>query len=299
MKKQMLFKLCISVGLISLMSCSQSNSPKSSDQAIARNIIGGTEADSSFQKENGVVLIVTFSEDPPLLPGDEPTRNVSICTGTLISKDVVLTALHCFLTPNITNVLVGFVTKMADATQAEIIPAINLAVNQEFNGFSAGLPGNDIALLKLASTAPADFKVAKLPNKDSKLTVKGDTLMLAGYGGDIAIVNKLVTDPITGQESVVRIPNTQGEKLLRYVDVKVTAVSSELKEITIDQEGGKKGACHGDSGGPAFLKQADGSNLLVGVTSRATNQIGNCDQQAIYTDVAAQLDWITKSMVGF
>ena len=68
------------------------------------------------------------------------------------------------------------------------------------------------------------------------------------------------------------------------------------EEITLDQSQGR-GACHGDSGGPAYVKDAvSGKNILVGVTSRGTNPQGLCDRQAIYTGVMGYAQWIANGV---
>ena len=65
--------------------------------------------------------------------------------------------------------------------------------------------------------------------------------------------------------------------------------------MKIDNTNGK-GACHGDSGGPAYVQDKNGNVFLAGVTSRAdeaTDPEGKCIGKTIYTKVQPYLTWIS------
>lgn len=252
-----------------------------SDQA---QIVGGTLASSQLQKQNGIVQLKISS-----------LQGVATCTGSLIEKNIVLTAAHCLADPTITDVAVLFGLDDKSITQDQVIFGISGKVHESFKPTDDKMKvWNDIALLKLEKDAPVDFKLAQLPAADRlpKLD-RGSKLMLAGFGITNALVRKVVKDK-KGQQKIVELPST-GDGVLRQVDqIVVTAVSLDKKEITLDQTR-LKGACHGDSGGPAYLKQSDGTLLLVGVTSRGTEKLGNCNAQAVYSGVSGHLTWISDN----
>jgi endonuclease G len=53
-----------------------------------------------------------------------------------------------------------------------------------------------------------------------------------------------------------------------------------------------KDTCNGDSGGPAYLRQA-GGYVVAGLTSRATRSAAvNCGDGGIYVRPSAFRDWI-------
>jgi secreted trypsin-like serine protease len=56
-------------------------------------------------------------------------------------------------------------------------------------------------------------------------------------------------------------------------------------EISFSSTDGS-GACHGDSGGPAFAT-IKGQKVIVGITSRTTDKSGGCHKDSVYTNVAA------------
>ena len=274
-----LIKLIPLLSVLSLLSaCSQN---KASDQeALAGNIIGGVESTASFQKENGVVALLTFSDEDGNATKPEEL-DVSICTGNLVARRVILTARHC-VAPGTKGILATFGTNI-NAQNVGMIPVVDLEANSEV----------DMVLLVLEADAPAEFKLTKLPGANSPHV--GSKLTLAGYGVTDPIVNQIGLDPITGEVAITPMPGERSSGVLHQVsNIEVLAMSEGRKEFAVS--GATAGACHGDSGGPAYLVQPNGNHLLVGITSRTTSPIGNCDAPTIYGTVATQAAWITAGL---
>ncbi len=255
-------------------------------------IIGGATADSQFQKQHGIVQLKLITR-----------TGRATCTGTLVSRNVVMTAAHCVLLPGLKDVAVMFTLTDLLANQENIIFATGVVVHEGYVGLKSetNVVGdsdiwNDIALIRLAKDAPADFKTAQLPPLGSKVSMlKGHRVILAGYGITNAMVRREVKQP-DGSTRVSELPS-EGTGTLRKVEqIVVTKVTKDQKEITLDQRK-FRGACHGDSGGPAFVKLKNGSLLQVGVTSRGTEKLGNCNQGAIYTGVIGQTEWIQNAIL--
>ncbi len=265
------------------------------------HIVGGVSANSTFQKQNGIVALAITSRG--LFAG-----GLSICTGTLIDKRIVLTAAHCLQASpgsKITKIDVYFIPNiqksLSSGSLKNSIAADKIAPNADYlkdvtDETIDTATWNDIALIRLKSNAPSYFKLAQLPKaSDTLRLVETNKLILSGFGIATPIVNKTEINPKTGEVKVVPVQEkSETSGVLRKIEN--IAVLPELndKEILLDQSN-SIGACHGDSGGPAFLKQEDGSLLQVGVTSRGTNFIGNCNEKAIYNSVTAHLDWIEKT----
>lgn len=252
------------------------------------NIVGGVLADANYQAENGIVGILITSQN---FLGME---SQSICTGTLVDKKLILTAAHCIAEPGLTSVIVFFAKDMQEATPERLRFALTGTVHEQFqaeikpNDPNAGNANwHDIAMLVLNEDAPADVKLAKLAPAGTALK-KGQTLTLAGFGITNAVIRKEVKK---GGKTVVQEIAGVGDGTLRKVDgIVIANMVNNDHEIVLDQK--KKGACHGDSGGPALLKTADGSSLQVGVTSRGLEKLGNCNTQSVYTSTIAHMDWI-------
>lgn len=295
--------------------CGLQSNKKSVISTSAQNtsgIFGGVNADSTFQQENGIVGLTMVMKSPL-------GYGLGTCSGTLIDKKVILTAAHCISGSNgmqVVAVAISFKTDIqefqknffnldeAGMNAAGVIFVDTVAAHPDYmKGIDpqndpnyATKPWNDVALLRLSTDAPVNFKLAQLPtNTDIALFAKQSKLTLSGFGISTPIANEIVIDPKTGQAKVVSVEEKVPSAgiLRRADDLVVTDIAAGNLEFTI--ESSQKGSCHGDSGGPAFLARADGTLFQVGVADRTSNQIGNCNEFMIYTGVIGQLGWITSA----
>jgi len=170
--------------------------------------------------------------------GPEKISTVGLngCTGTIIARDLILTAAHCY-----ENSLQGGYVLFGIQFSGRDRKIINIAgstVNQGYTG-----PHNDVALLKLASDIPAGYKPVKLLPSSIALN-SGDAVRQAGYGSD----NR---------------PNSFGT--LRTVD---SRYMGKTRSGGLSVRNGSTAACSGDSGGPLYV-QKNGEWYTAGITSTA------------------------------
>lgn len=170
--------------------------------------------------------------------GPERVSTVGLngCTGTIIAEDLILTAAHCYFNA-ISGGYVVFGTSFSSSMR-QVIRIAAAAVNRNYSG-----PGNDIAVLLLASPIPEGYQAVPLYPRGQPI-FKGDRVRLAGYGSD-------------------NTPDSFG--LLRSVD---SYIQRRANDGSIYVENGRTAACSGDSGGPLYLLR-DGQWYTVGVTSTA------------------------------
>lgn len=207
----------------------------------------------------------------------EPARNGSggaLCTASLIGKNTALTAAHCVQKGGYAPVMIfGSNVRSPDSVH---LPITGIAVNptwQQKRG--RGMDQGDIAVVKFQGKLPPGYRPATLDSPSDAIK-KGDSAILAGYG-------------------VSNARTHEGAGVLRKTSVSVAAVRKGKSEMIFDQSHGH-GACHGDSGGPAYFQRGT-KMILAGVTNRSypNSASDDCAHQVVYTKVSAYRPWIQQS----
>ena len=196
------------------------------------------------------------------------------CTGSLIARDIVLTAAHCIAT--------GTTYKIVDykSRPPRLLDIRRVATHPQFDmqNLLAHRATADVALLQLASplsVQPAALGGALMPiSAGQRLTVVGMGVAIRGDGrsGGVARAASL---SVTGRPGTLQI---------RLVDPTTNNARAGL------------GACTGDSGAPAFL-DANGGSVIIGVVSWSTgpNNASGCGGLTGVTPLALYRDWILKT----
>lgn len=200
------------------------------------------------------------------------------CTGTLVARNVVVTAGHCqggcsariFIGQNVN-------------AGGEIVSVAKAVRHPKYN---MGGKHNDLTVLILDRdvTTVRPRKLAKTAQIDKAVSVRA-----VGFGN---------TDPAS----------TTGYGIKRMVDVPVASASCALDAPTrygcdagLELVAGapflNKDSCNGDSGGPIYLK-VGAQWLLAGATSRATvDSTRPCGDGGIYVRIDKYATWI-RSVPG-
>lgn len=202
--------------------------------------------------------------------------NKSLCTGTLIKRDTVLTAGHCFDQGEEQGLETIIVTGGSTGTGSQRVEAAEYNRHDGYDSSIDGAVKNDVALVTLDRSmslptasifASADLKV-------------GDSLAIFGFGLDedertgIFRSGSMIIDSIT-QDNIYAI---------------YTKTSSNT--------------CNGDSGGPVYVRdtRSDGKTItgLVGVVSAGLGEGCPLGQASSFTNLANPevLDWIRTNAPG-
>lgn len=208
----------------------------------------------------------------------DPVRQ-QLCSGTLIAKNLVLTAAHCVAEATAELTVYGGVN-LKDQT-AMSTPVLDVRIHP-FYAPNSLTERFDLAVLKIKSQElPAAYAPAQLP-KENISVVSKDFLYLVGYG---------TTSEHKDDDAILRMTFRKAVKISQKTGT----------EFQLHTEKGR-GTCVGDSGGPVFLQKKN-EFTLVGVTSFSyrknpttkTDYKDACRSITVFTNVMANLKWIREA----
>jgi len=198
---------------------------------------------------NGRTTLPGEWEGTIMVVGNNGQCSGGLCTGSFIHPRVVLSAGHC-CAANARKAICGGKNR----------PGRLLAVSTTLRTLRAG--GNDFCIIRL------DRAVNDVPIYEVATSVAPADGIIVGYG----VVNSGSPQRGAGtqRDGMIRVSSVSG------VDIRVTGRSGQQYQ----------NACNGDSGGPLFIRKANGQWVQAGVTSRGP-QLCPPGATAIYTSAVA------------
>lgn len=182
----------------------------------------------------------------------------SLCSGTAISSNTVLTAAHCFLTTNVLSVVVDTGSKFVNVSTINVHPSVQVSNNAIFN---------DVAIV----VTNKSLDTPTLPIVLSQTVESGDLIGINGFG----------------------IDETGFPGIFKGGTMKVSKVT--VNHIGAIFDGTLSNTCNGDSGGPATLTLPSGVGV-IGLTSSGLKPDCSSGDETLFTNLQSQsvLDFITS-----
>ncbi|XP_050714718.1 uncharacterized protein LOC126997589 isoform X4 [Eriocheir sinensis] len=208
----------------------------------------------------------------------------TMCSGSLITTDTVLTAAHCYGNGfRRTDVIVGDHDMYENEPYSQTIKAINVVTHERFDSSSMD---NDIALLFLERPVQFSQYIAPICLSTRDDTFVDEVAISSGWGhthyaGQVS--NKLQ------KVALGTITNEECQKLY--------ASKYDITENMLCTYTEAKDACQGDSGGPLVRKTKDGKWVQVGLTSFGY-RCAYKDSPGVFSNVANYVDWIQRNLRG-
>ncbi|MEY4616863.1 MAG: hypothetical protein RJB66_1823 [Pseudomonadota bacterium] len=223
---------------------------------------------------------IAFSRVKPLVNGGKPVEptspiaqstvmyatGVQYCTATIISEKALLTAAHCLSDqPELITIYFKGFHNQSPLFQRT---TTHYVIHGHYKDIKDSDERNDVAMIFFEGGLPPQTQIAPLGTEREEVLPPGTELIIAGYG--------------------------KGSPLgsLSVLPLRVASYSPKMTLFWFQQTAAQ-GACHGDSGGPAFLFTGKRASV-VGVTSYAGTV--NCDRFSVYTNISAYRDWIVHHL---
>lgn len=277
--------------IVLLAACSKSPAPSSSRETGA-GIIGGETAKIDSAGIKSVVMVFN-------------TKIKSLCTGTLIADDMILTAAHCVVEETETtqveaptlqdpnDIRAVFGLSPFTATNPTLRKVTMVRPHEKYTGKETSADLYDIALVRFEGGRPTGTEIALLPDGPPSDVIV--PFRAIGYGRSNGLLNKATSST-----------NPTGAGVLRVANLKAYFLFDHDREFVVDQTAGS-GICLGDSGGPALVRRTDGKDVVIGVVSRVIasgqteaeekdEKFNLCAHSSIYTSVSGFTSWIRSSI---
>ena len=247
----------IVLSALTIVSCGAKKEILQNAGLTSSDIVNGKTVSKKNENSHSIVAIIADKDD-----------GQALCTGTIVSPEVILTAAHCVdESPKKLHIVFG--VDVQQTTEKDIRYADKFVKHPNWNRHMPSGEG-DLALIHFKGSLPAGYAPVTLADENLKLK-KGQKIFMLGFG---------VTD---GETEV-------GSGKLRQTTSIIIEQQSTNEYVS---DGTKSSVCFGDSGGPAFVK-VDKAYFQWGVASSVLNK--SCDEASIHTALMNYGAWIKSTI---
>jgi len=217
-----------------------------------------------------------------------------MCTGSLVTRDVVLTAAHCF-DDLVGKVVVAFTTDPECDKVKHTLQVVVPAAGQRPQAYRpGGFSLSDVALLRLPQDAPAWTNVMPL-NFSPTAVDATSSVYAAGFGKAAGHDQEETLNPMLRYTTLPIAQQLDNEAIV-YLKGKLgndTVFDFGPSPLWFTDDSHGHAICSGDSGGPLVMND-HGFISQVGVASFtfATGGHDSCAGFGAYLKIGTQRDWL-------
>ena len=214
------------------------------------------------------------------------------CTGSLIARDVVLTAAHC--TPRgVPTVILGKHNVVFDGDGEEI--AVRELVPHPDYGVDTP-EDNDFMLVFLENASAANEIITVKLNSNPLFPSVGQDVTVMGWGDTNIDLSTQEFSEVLMNVEVNIISNEECEASEGTIGQATYTYNGQITENMMCAKASGKDSCQGDSGGPVIIRGEDGnSDLQVGVVSWGLGCAFD-SFPGVYAQVSRAYDWIQSEV---
>lgn len=211
------------------------------------------------------------------------------CGGSLIAKDVVLSAAHCAqgAGPKF-DVVVR--RHALNSDEGEVISVKEQVLHPQYK--SSGTD-NDFNLIFLSRSVDADF--VRL-NSNGTTPEEGDSVTVMGWGDTVASNSYALLSSTLREVELKVVSNQNCARSDGYVGRYFDSYNGRITGNMLCAKDLGQDSCQGDSGGPLVLKGSSGdTDVQVGVVSWGIG-CANENFPGVYSRVSSAYDWIKNEV---